>query len=120
MGDQRRWSRLAAVVALALSSAACTVVRIEGTADLSRHFGVLQISPGPGNSTIIVDTQGFGVVPSMHGLTLGESHERAVYLANASDCRAVFFVETEAEAARILALLDAHDSKSVCSNQGPQ
>jgi hypothetical protein len=99
---------LRAIIALgwAFGLTACTVVRVDGPARVTRVYpGIIRVEPDTGHSMLAYRSRGFGIVPGRNGLTLGFAGETAVSIASAEECRIVLFdpdPETVGELAALL------------------
>lgn len=80
---------LAAMIGLI---SACTIVRVEGASpSTSVHMGTLKIEPQPGAGLMILRTKGIGLVPSVHGMTLGYRGEVAAWAYDPERCQVILF-----------------------------
>jgi hypothetical protein len=86
--------RSAAITAMLLLSTGCTIVRVESAGAVKVHAvaGVLKIEAGANSSDVVAyRVRGFGLVPTLGGLTLGYSAEDVVLLKGANACRIIVF-----------------------------
>jgi hypothetical protein len=98
-------ARALLIMSAAAGVAACTVVRVDGPAEVSRVYtGILKVAPAEGSAMVAYRTRGLGVVPGRNGLTIGYASETAVALGADDDCRIVLF-EPDAETVSQLASL---------------
>jgi len=100
----RALSAKAGWATLLLLSGGCTIVRVEGPARATTaHLGVLRITAtGPG--AIVYRSAGFGLVPGLHGVTLGAATE-TVALVPRDDCHIILFGPRIHEAQALAAAL---------------
>lgn len=107
-------------MALPFALASCTSVNVQGAGVSSTSFGALKITPTPGAKAVIVSMAGYGVVPSTQGTTIGFGKELTAYIYDKDDCRAIFFIENQAQAESIVALFKAEklDKEPFCEIRG--
>lgn len=97
----------------------CTIVRVEGAApSTSVYLGTLKIEPQPGAGLMILRTQGFGLVPSAHGMTFGYRREVAAWVYDPARCQVILFDRSPAEVADAEALRLLREIPSVCDVGG--
>lgn len=126
-GMQARRRLLGAARALlamsaAASLSACTIVNIDGPAEVSRVYpGILRLAPAEGGAMVAYRTYGLGLVPGQHGATLGFASETAVALASESDCRIVLFEPDPETVSELASLLHGVvEDGQICSIKGPK
>ncbi len=79
--------RSALILLMTMALAGCTIVQIDGPANVSRVYpGVLKIEPSDDVNAVIYSAEGLGLVPGQHGLTLGYSNESVVAVKDPSQC----------------------------------
>jgi hypothetical protein len=89
------------VLALLLSAAACTTIRVSnqsGQVRVERHFGLVSIELAPSTSAVVAETTGFGYLSGPLGVTLGLAHSRIAALPEA--CRLVIWADSATSAER--------------------
>lgn len=111
----RRSCRWISAVVLALWLGGCTVVNIDGGRVRSVHPGVLRIEAAPDAGLVVVETEGFGVVPGLSGATLGYSRARMAIASDPYRCQVVILNWPEDEEARATLLRLIGETPQVCA-----
>lgn len=119
-GQWRRaaWALAGVIGAVGLSG--CTIVRIDGPAQVTRVYpGVLTIAPEAGDAMIAYRSRGLGLVPGRNGVTLGYADETVVALGSADECRIVLFEPDAATVSELAAILaGVVPEGQICSTGG--
>jgi hypothetical protein len=92
------WGRVFTMLPVVLALGACTFVRVEGAQSAKlTGFGVLRIVPSGQVRMTSYTSEGFGLVPTLRGATLGYSAEKVVIQADPDVCQVVIFKLPEDE-----------------------
>lgn len=98
----------------------CTIVEVHGPAGVrtSAHLGTLRIvADAPG--LVAYRSIGWGLVPGVHGATLGVAAETAAFVPDAAACRLILFAPRRRDAEQLARLLaPVVRDRDICSTEG--
>jgi hypothetical protein len=80
------------LLACCLLLPSCTIVRVEGAKSVAiTRFGALRIEPDPSAAVVSYQSEGFGLVPTIGGVTIGYSRESTAMQYAGSACSIIIF-----------------------------
>lgn len=102
--------------------AACTIVKVDGPAEISRVYpGIIKIAPADGSAMVAYRARGLGLVPGRNGVTLGYASESAVVMGAEDECRIVLFEPDPQTVSELASLLHGVvEDGQICSVGGSQ
>jgi len=100
--DQRisRLIRSGLLLYLIASLCSCTMIHVYGSKEstTSVHSGVLSVSAGLDEDTLLIRTSGFGFVPLAEGLGIGSISQDLVVIGNKTKCQVIVVVQNSIDA----------------------
>ena len=102
---------------------ACTVIQVNGPVRATYvKMGVVRIEAANMEQTLVLRTEGFGLVPGISGLTLGYSRETVAAIGDSAPCRLILFSPSVTALQSLDKLAAARGKKidSICEAGGAQ